>query len=309
MLKKIFVISMISVFASSFFVFMPAKASESTGLIISPPIIEKTMEKGAKVTDKIKLTNASDNDLKITVSKKDFIANPSSEDGAATLVEPEKNNTFVLSSWLNVTDTFTLKSKEVKEVSYTISAPADAEAGGHYGSILFTPSLFNPAALNGSGTTIASEIGALILVNVPGVINYGAKIATFETAKKVYINSTNLVEFFTRFQNLSTVHVKPTGTIVVKNLLGKNSTSLVVNENAGNVLPDSIRKFTSNWEKKYGFGFYKANVSLTYADGKTIASAFTFWIIPWKETLGVIVILILISWILSKLQFKKPINK
>jgi len=304
MLKKIFVISMLSIFVSSFCVIGLTKASESTGLIISPPIIEKTLEKSAKVTDKIKLTNASDNDLKITVIKKDFKANPNSEDGAASLVEPEKNNTFVLSSWVNVTDTFTLKSKEVKEVAYTITAPADAEPGGHYGSILFTPSLVNPTALNGSGTIIASEIGALILVNVPGAINYGAKIASFETAKKIYINSTNLVEFFTRFQNLSTVHVKPVGTIVVTNLLGKNSTSLVVNENAGNVLPDSIRKFTNSWEKKYGFGFYKATLSLTYDGNKNISSTFIFWIIPWKETLAIVVILILLSLFLSKLQWK-----
>ena len=306
MFKKTFIIVLSLIFLISIFSYFTINAqesNESTGLTISSPVVEKTINKGEKVSGTIKLTNESNKDLKITVSKKDFTAE--NEEGAAKLSDPKANKAFSLGAWVDVTDGFDLKSKELKEVSYTISVPENAEPGGHYGSIVFSPSLLNPTAFEGSSTTITSEIGTLILVSVPGEINYGAKLVEFSTAKKFYTNSSNLVEFITRFQNLSTVHVKPKGTISIKNMFGKNVIVLVVNENEGNALPGSIRKFSNDWEKKYGFGFYKATVNLSYSESKNISSSLIFWIIPWKETLVVIILIALISYILSKLEWKK----
>lgn len=67
---------------------------------------------------------------------------------------------------------------------------------------------------------------------------------------------------------------------------------LRINENANNVLPNSQRNFKSTWEEKFGFGRYTAVAEVTFGDnGALVTAQTTFWVIPWKTTLGVILVL------------------
>lgn len=305
MSKKISIISLAVLFSVGLFFSSPVQAVDnSTGLVVSPPLKEKTMGPGESLSDTIKITNPTTMTLDITVTVEDFRAQ--GEEGAQSFVEPEENTEgFSLAKWIEVEKNFSLKPGESKEVKYAIKSPAAAEPGGHYGVVFFTPTPESSTVLDGSGALIVPKVGSLLLVTVSGDVSYNAKIEEFSAGKNIYTASKNTVDLITRFQNLSSVHVKPQGTIVVKNLLGSTLATLTVNEKAGNTLPDSIRKFTNSWEKKYGFGWYKADLSLTYGNGKTLTDTLTFWIIPWKETAGGLVILILIIWIAKHVSWKK----
>lgn len=280
-----------------------AQSNQAIGLAISPPVSEKQVNPGGQISGTIKVSNPTNQDLNVATSVKYFTAK--GEEGSPDVLDTEDAN-FSLAKWVEIEKNFKLKSQESKEVKYTINVPKDAEAGGHYGVILFTPSATSgQTATSGSAVAAVSQIGSLFLVSVNGLINYDGKISEFSSNKKLYLNSTNVVDLVTRFQNLGNAHVKPAGNIIIKNAFGKKVAELKVNQKQGNVLPQSIRKFTNDWSKKYGFGWYKANVSLTYGDGQNVSAALMFWIIPWKETAGALIILIVLVWIVKHIEWKK----
>ena len=302
MIKKLFAISTMLVMILSFAVITKAQDAE-VGITISPPVEEREVTPGENYTGKIKVTNNSSENLTLETQVQDFLAQ--GEEGGKTFIDPSDDNAvYSLAKWVKIEKDFSLNKGETKEISYTIEVPETAEPGGHYGVVFFSPKS-SSAAVNGSGAVVQPKIGTLLLVTVKGDIRYGAKVAEFSTDKNLYTNSLNQIDFTTRFQNLSTIHVKPTGTIEIKNVLGSSVGSLAVNESGNNVLPDSIRAFSNQWEKKYGFGPYKATLNLTYGDGEVVTEVMTFWIIPWKETLAIALGIVLIVWIVSRLQWRK----
>ena len=183
--------------------------------------------------------------------------------------------------------------------------------------IFFSPSLSLSNQSTSNSVLAIPKVGALILFTVPGAINYNGGIKSFEAgkkngdafaAKKLFINSNNVIDYLTKFQNTSTNHVKPLGDIVIKNMFGKEVGKLKVNEKEGNVLPDSIRKFENQSEIKHGFGMYDASVTLAYGDNKNTTTTLSFWIVPWKETAGAVVLIIILVWIIKNVSWKRKNN-
>lgn len=314
MTSKLFVVSTV-LFAFLFIIPISAvKAADSdvVGVIISPPVIEKQVAAGDVINDVIKVTNPnSSSNLEVAVSVEDFKAK--GEEGQQDFIDPAtSSNGFSLGSWITTEKSFILNANESKEIKYTVTVPQDAEPGGHYGVIFFSPKLVNEAtASSGSGVVAIPKIGSLILLTTPGDIKYSANIIQFNTDKKLYLNIENAINMLTRFQNLGTTHVKPQGNITIKNMLGKQVASLPVNDKLGNVLPDSIRKFENDWAKKYGFGLYRAEVNLVYNDGKTATAASSFWILPWMLIVIIIVVILILIWISRNLHWggnSKPLK-
>lgn len=303
MLKKSLFTILALVLATSFVTSTHAE-DVKLGLSVSPSLKEANVKPGEKFSDIIKITNTSSTDVNVEVTLQDFRAK--NEEGDKLFLGEENNdNPYALVKWIKIEKTFSLKQNETKEIDYTINVPADAEPGGHYAVILFQPKLKNQGAVASSGTVIEPIIGTTLLVTVEGDIKYGAKIVEFSTGKNLYTGTTNVVNFVTRFQNLSSVHVKPVGTIEITNFMGKVVYKMNVNENQTNVLSDSIRRYENSWTSAYGFGPYKAKLTLNYGEGKTISSMLSFWIIPWRETLIGLIVLILVIWLLSHLAWKK----
>lgn len=304
MTKKQALLSSIGIFvAMGVFGLSAAEAQENqAGLVISPPKTEKTITEGESFSDVIKVTNSTSSDLVLNVSIADF--GPKDETGEPSFGEPEES---ILAGWISIDKSISLGSGETKEVPYTVAVPANAEPGGHYGAVFFEP-VVQTGPASGSGTTIAFKIDTLLLITVPGDIVYNGRIREFSTNKSFFVDSSNLVNFVSRFENLGTVHVKPKGTIAIRNLLGKTVAQLIVNEDSANILPDSIRRFENEWPKKYGFGFYSATLNLGYGENQTIAATSGFWMIPWKETLGVIIVIALLVWVFGHIEWKKKTN-
>jgi hypothetical protein len=68
------------------------------------------------------------------------------------------------------------------------------------------------------------------------------------------------------------------------------------------VYPGKIRKFENDWNfSSWAYGYYTAKINLISDDGEIKTSAQTsFWIIPWKTTVSIIVLLVII-WLTFKL--------
>lgn len=190
----------------------------------------------------------------------------------------------------------TIAPKNSRTFSFKIRVPANAEPGGHFGSIVFKTTLAD--ASDQTGAVVQQEIGSLILVKIAGDIREAAEIASFETDKNIYNNQS--VEFVTRIKNNGNVHVKPQGKITISNLFGRELAVVPLEER--NVLPDAVRRLSNSWQTPaFAFGRYRADLTAVYGGSNEILNATTtFWVIPYRSTgiaLGVITLLGAITYI------------
>jgi len=262
------------------------------GLTISPPIIELTLKPGDISNQTIKISNPTKSTVEIYPASMNFHASGETGEPAFSAANDEESK-FALAKWIKFNQTkLALTPEQVVEFNYQIEVPNGAEPGGHYGVVFFATE--PPKADSKTNqVSIASMIGSLILVKVPGNIIEKGLIEEFST-NNFYFNPP--VNFTTRVSNLGNVHFKPKGKITIKDWFGNNKENLTVNEAKGNVLPDSIRKFENKWSAdKWVFGRFSASLSLVYGESeKTLDSKITFWIIPWWLIIALIVLLILI---------------
>jgi hypothetical protein len=137
-------------------------------------------------------------------------------------------------------------------------------------------------------------------------------------------------------KNLGSVHIHPQGFIIIKNILGKVVARIPANPANSAVLPNSIRRMETDWEKtpdqsggfftqlgdewkNFALGRYTATVDATY--GSTNAAltgpATSFWVFPWRlSLLSVILVIALIflirgynGMVIKQAMRKKNIGK
>lgn len=276
------------------------------GFQISPVLVELNGDPGKQYTINIKLKNVTPNTLATKFQVNDFGAKGENGDPEIFLDEREKS-TYSLKSWVDDIPSYTLKSQESKTIPVTINISSNAEPGGHYGVVRFTgvaPELVKDK----SEVALSGSIGTLLLVRVSGDVKVNATVEEFFTAQKTKKSSffeTGPITFVERIKNTGNVHIKPTGSVVVKDMFGKTKANLKVNDPPSNVLPDSIRRFEQQLNKKWMFGRYTADLSLAYGTtGQVMISQLVFWVIPWKF-ISVVVLLLIALFFVFKLIIKK----
>lgn len=282
------------------------------GVTLSPPVTEITINKGEKYNGKIKLTNPLDKQIELYTSAMDFLAEGETG-GQKFLPATSENRTFSLASWITISKpVVALTPEEVEEVDYFISVPKDAEPCGHYAVIFFSS---QPPELEGEQTQIAlaSQVGGLILANIPGKEGECVPSGVVETFTAPWLNLKTPVDFLVRIRNLGLVHFKPRGEIKIKNWGGAIIDSFKVNEGNGNVLPDSARRFEEKWLAQdfkwwQKIGRFKAELGLVYGregEMKSLTDSLVFWIIPWWIFLILGLILTLVIYLLIRRWQKK----
>lgn len=290
----------------------------SHALTISPPVIEANIDPGSEIVQVIKIVNTDSEPQIFYLSAADFTA--SGEKGEPKILTSEETPsgyTHGLSGWLKFSDNeIFLPALEKAEIKVTIRVPATAEPGGHYGAVFFES---KPPEVTGKvNVGVVSKIGTLMLVRVSGDVKEQGLIANFNTQPPKSRFDHRPINFITRFENQGNVHLKPQGQVDIYNTLGRLVGTLAVNENGGNVLPQSTRLFEADWatskaavplagnfvlrfwqelqNEKQGFalGKYTAYLSLHYGvNNKAVTSSREFWIFPWRLILITLIILII----------------
>jgi len=283
-------------------------AIEGEGLTISPPISELTIDEGDSLIQTIRLTNPTDKLVEVYPRVMNFRA--AGEGGEPDFYdEGDDASKFSLAKWISFNQSkIALAPEQVVEFKYTINVPQGAEPGGHYGVIFFAT---QPPEnkINSSQVSLGSMIGSLILAKVPGQIVEKAFIEDFKTDKKIYITSpvkTNL-----RISNLGNVHFKPYGSITISGWYQSPKNKININEQKGNVLPDSTRKFTNEVKfSPWSFGYFKALAEITYGENEKILLAeYGFWLVPvWLIVLIVILPIVIVYFFLKYKKGNKKKN-
>lgn len=279
------VLTILAVASQSLPTYVGAQASNinaAEGLQISPAIVELNADPGGSYKIDLQVTNVTASDLAFDTDVNDFAARDESGTPSVNL-ENDTPNAASISAWVTVLQTLNIAARQTKKVTATIDVPLDAEPGGHYGVIRFSG---RAPELESSGVGLAASAGTLVLVRVAGAVDEDLDLVTFQTAQDGKSGSFfeyGPLDFILRFENRGNVHVKPTGQIEVRDMFGNHFDTLTVNQDKGNVLPLSIRKFQTTLDKQWLFGRYTADVSVGYGTtGQAIVRTISFWVIPWK---------------------------
>jgi hypothetical protein len=288
---------------------MAATAPAGQALEIAPPVITLTVNPGQTTKVQIFLRNISSSDLIVSNQINDFVAG--GQDGTPKLLlEDKSNNPYTLKTWVGALPNLTLVPKEIKSLTATITVPANAAPGGHYGVIRFTGT---PAGLSGTGVSLSASLGALMLVTVNGNVSEGLSVQEFSVnhgGKSGSLFESLPLQFVEKFKNTGNVHVKPTGHVTITNMFGKKVAAVNVNLPPGNVLPQSVRKFDQPLDKtvlgnKKLFGRYNAKLNVTYGtNAKVLTASLTFWVIPFRLIAVVALILVVgffaVRWLIKR---------
>jgi hypothetical protein len=284
----------------------------AAGLEISPALVQLNGEPGQSYILKERVTNVTKNNLNYSMIVDDFGAKD--ETGIPKLL-PLGNlpPTASMISWVSAVGNFSLQSMQSKTLTITVNIPKNAEAGGHYGVIEFQGSRPD-VAKNTVG--VQASTGLLILTRVAGAINENLSLASLTAEKNGHSSSifeNGPITFVSRLHNIGNVHVAPTGTIEITDMFGHLVNVLKVNQDASNVLPNSIRRFESTLSRGWMFGRYTADLTIGYGTkGEVLQGEITFWVIPWKIVAAVIFVLatlIFVAWQLIKVYNRHIINK
>ncbi|HOZ80689.1 MAG TPA: hypothetical protein PK370_00515 [Candidatus Woesebacteria bacterium] len=295
---------------------VPVLAESGLTLVTSPLPINLVAAPGSSVSAEIKIKNGGKDTEKLKVGLMKFSAY--NQDGQPRLFDREKGDDYF--DWVSFSENkFELESNEWKTIEMKIEVPDDAAFGYYYAVVFSRDEEYIP---DGNKTTkIVGATACLVLleVRVDRAIRE-IEIEEFMADKKVYeFLPTN---FLIKLKNKGNVHVAPRGNIFITDSKGKDVSVIEVNEFRGNILPQSIRNFETNWTdgfpryenkklkwdftkiNKLRIGKYKASMLLAYDDGKRdvpIEAVLSFWVIPYRIIGGIVVVSSLILVGLSSL--------
>jgi hypothetical protein len=91
-------------------------------------------------------------------------------------------------------------------------------------------------------------------------------------------------------------------------MFGNVTSTIAVNSDKANVLPNSIRRFDTTLSSSWMFGYYTADLQLGYGThGQVLTDTISFWVIPYKIIL--VALLVVISVIFVLVRMVKVYNK
>lgn len=275
--------------------------SAAQGIQLSPSIIELNAKPGGIYTLTVEAMNITPGDLNYKVTINDFTAKD--ESGVPKIIyDANLPKQISIRSWVSTISSFRLNSKATKKVEFKVIVPQNAEPGGHYGVFDFTGS---DVKIKQTGVGLTASAGTLVLIKVAGDIKEQASIASFYAAngnKASNFFETAPVNLITRIQNTGNIHFRPFGTIEIKNMFGSLVATLPINKDQANVLPQSIRRFDSQYGN-YMIGLYTATATIGYGTkGEALMASTTYWVVPYRLIGTGLIILAFIVFISRRLQ-------
>ncbi len=273
------------------------------GIEVSPVRQDITINPGQSQTINIKVVNVTANTEVLQGIVNDFVAS-SNETGqpsilvGANVYAPSHSLKRFISPLPNIT----LAPGQEIQVPVTINVPKNAAGGGYYGVVRFGPA--------GTGSkdqtvTLAGSVGSLVLLTVPGDIKQQLSIASFDVesngSPSTYFTSNKHINAVIRFQNEGNIQVAPFGKILLKSRSGKIIASFNVNNVTppGNVLPNSIRRFSIPVSHLSSFGIYTLEANFGYGTtGQPLSASTVFYVIPLTVIIGFLIFIVLILFLI-----------
>jgi hypothetical protein len=329
MINKILAISasllliMLSVMAPPMAFAQVAGSDEGISLQISPLPIELTGKPGTSVSSDLRVRNAGTKPEKLQVRLLKVTAD---DNGAVHLSQPRPSDPWA--QWVSFSKTvFDAPPGQWQTIAMTINLPKSA-AFGYYFAVEYLRATAEPAQ---PGRAVArGAVATFILLNAdaPGA-KREAQIVSFSADRKNYEFLPAVLNV--KVRDTGNVHVAPHGNIFITKG-SKQIDSIQINSAQGNVLPGSSRFFNAQWDNsfpvyvaKYNgdspavdkngkptrslkwdfshanrlrFGHYTAHLVMVYDNGQRdvpMEGFVSFWVIPWRLIIGILIILLFVG--------------
>lgn len=264
-----------------------AQAATRKGIQISPLTYNFEIQDSASTTGKIIITNLNDQELNYSIEVEDFSS--VSDSGAPSFgAVHDENAVTTLSDWFTFDSPKegALAAHTDLTVTFTITIPAGAEPGGHYAAVFAKE--VKKTAEGRTELGVASRVGTLILVSVPGITTNGVKISDFKFPRMVWQGPVNLS---LKATNTGTVHYDSKSEVKVESMFGGvNNVSMGTHT----VLPGNHRAFSGTWGSKFPFGRYTATASVTDGNGQIVTTSGIIWALPLMIVIPLLILIILI---------------
>ncbi len=237
-----------------------ADAGANGNFSVSPAKIELDVMPGETATREITIQNRTGATQEYSLSVEDMAGT----NGGAETVHffGNENGPNSLRNLVTLPEgAIMLASGSEVRVPVTIKIPAPGvagdEPGGRYGSVFITAT---PASTNASGAGVASRIGVLVFVRVPGEVKEEGVLKKFGTlgGKKVFAKGD--VAMTLLFENSGNVHVNPYGIVTITNMFGREVAVLPLDP--WFALPNSLRTRDVIWNTGNAFGIFTATASV-----------------------------------------------
>jgi len=294
---NIFLTTVVSVFIA-FSVAYPARAAEQQITTTAiPPKVELKGDPGQTLTATLKVRNDSASTQNFAITVEDFVV--IDNQGTPIPVATQASNRWSLANWISSPKEIPVDAGGTQIINISIKIPMTALPGGHYAMLTYTPNADAKAGdLKQTGNVITSRVGSLIYVIVSGPVNENATITRFAVPQ---FTEKGPVAFTGTIESLSDIHINPKGTITISNPINNKVAEIMVD--AGNIFPETSRDFTAMWNQKWGWGRYKADLSLAYgAAGTLITATAFFWLFPIRLVIYALIALISILTIIILLN-------
>jgi hypothetical protein len=262
---------------------------------------------GEKIQVQIRVRNISEQPVFVVTSAQDFILD---QDGETPIsIDDSGSNRWSLASWLTLTPTeHKINSKSTVGINVLIDVPADALPGGHYAMILHEPGNgsqdeeLSLNANNESNTAINQRVGTLLYVVVDGLINEEAYIRDFDIPKFTEYGPLN---FDFVVENNSDIHITPQMSVEIFNIFNQKVETIPIEPK--NIFPLANRSFDGQWDRVWGWGLYKAKLTMSYGtSGSIVVANSSFWLLPITIILAVAALLLIFLFIL--IAIKRHLN-
>jgi len=269
------------------------------------------------VSNKVVLVGGEDNDYSFTVSNigsEDFgyhvYASPYSvSDEDYNVSFSTETNRTQIARWIQFYKEdgslaneahFNIKKGEKQTVRYRIAVPDSVPAGGQYATI-FAESDEVEGDITSSGIKTVSRVGLIVYGHTDGDTIDEAKITDF--GFKTFMTSGNIVAS-SRVENNGNTDFEATYELDVQSLFGKQ---LFLKSSSYNVLPDTARRVTTEWEETPMLGLYKVRYKVSALNGEVTEEKTKIVIIMpiFIMILSIILLTLIIVWIIILVRKRK----
>lgn len=316
----------IAVFAVAILALQPVSvaAQSSAALSISPRKDYEAVDPGKTVNDTLVIRNL-DNERTLNLSLRvvDFSYTDDGGTPNLMLAEDAPQTTWSLKPHLEVPDSVSIPPRESTTLDISVSIPEDMGGGSYYSAIVYSS-----GAPDGGNVGLSASGVTLVFAHVAGdthqdlsLEKFGAYHEGTTNRKAGYLFATiNKPEVMAyTLKNSGNVAEKPVGTIIIKDIFGRETTIRDVNPSGALALRGQSRTFMSCISLESGKtefngstteanrcvepnlwpGYYRASLDLFYGQNgnitKEINGSASFWYLPIWFLMVVIILILAIA--------------
>ncbi|GIW68375.1 MAG: hypothetical protein KatS3mg099_323 [Candidatus Parcubacteria bacterium] len=264
--------------------------------VVGPGKYEVYLEPGEGREFSLSVSNRMGDDRGFLLTVEDVTGDPTGKEPVVLL--GNDRGPYSLRNWVHPAAwEITIPHGHKAVIPVRISVPSDASPGGYYGSLLVSTVSKDSDTPEGGiagATKVVSRIGVLLFVRVPGEVVEKGSLVSFSTKeRKALLTHGDPLTFLITFRNEGNVHLNPSATLTIQNVLGKTVHEIVVPP--WYVLPNAMRTREVAWEVPYWLGRYTATLTLNsgYEGAAPKTAQIVFWVVSWQAIAVVVGVFVL----------------